>query len=110
MKSKPTIENHYNPCYWTAYWNFEYLDAKRKAENISKKPRDYPVFCLNIKANKILFDKTKNIFVDKKAGIAEIKNEKDYKELKEKSINKIDFEFEEDNLIGYCLQFLIQLR
>ena len=99
MKSEPTTKNHFNPCYWTACWNFEYLKAKRNGDNISKKPREYLVYCLKIKAQKILIDKTKNIFIDKNAGIAKIRNEKEYKELQQKSINDIEFEFEEDNLI-----------
>ena len=99
MKSEPTIKNHFNPCYWTAYWNFKYLNFKRNGDDISKNPRDHTVFCLNIQAKKILIDKTKNIFIDKNAGIASIENEKEFIELRKKSINNFDFEFEEENLI-----------
>lgn len=99
MKLKPTIVNHFNPCFWTAYWNFNYLEAKRKGEKISNPPREQTVYNLNIKANKILLDKTKNIFVQKRAGIAEITSEKEYQKLKENASNQIDFPFEEDNLI-----------
>lgn len=99
MKLKPTIENHFNPCFWTAYWNFNYLEAKRKGEKILKSPREQIVYNLNIKANKILLDKTKNIFVQKRAGIAEITNDKEYQKLKENASNQFDVPFEEDNLI-----------
>ena len=99
MKLKPTIENHFNPCFWTAYWNFNYLDAKRKGKKISKPPREQIVYNLNIKANKILLDKTKNLFIQKRAGIAEIKNDKEYQRLKENAPNQIELPFEADDLI-----------
>ena len=27
-----TKENHYNPCFWTAYWNFHYYQNKKSMQ------------------------------------------------------------------------------
>lgn len=70
-----TEKNHYNPCFWTAFWNFDYLQNKRKGSLSNDKPRDQKIFSLNLKSNKILSLKTRNVFVEKGAGLAVIKKE-----------------------------------
>ena len=67
-----TKKNHYNPCFWTAFWNPEYLDASRSGETLDTKPREQVIYSLNLKSNKILRLKTENIFFDKGAGLATI--------------------------------------
>lgn len=67
-----TEKNHYNPCFWTAYWNFDYLSNKRKGEQKKDKAREQQIFSLNLKSNKVLQLKTQNAFVDKGAGLAVI--------------------------------------
>ncbi len=69
-----TDKNHYNPCFWTAYWNPEYLDKKRSHIKATD-ARNQVVSSLNLKSNKILRLKTKNVFYDKGAGIATITQE-----------------------------------
>lgn len=75
MEKSITEKNHYNPCFWTACWNSAYLSSLRKSDTIRGRPRDEEVFNLNLKSNKIIKCKTKNVFYEKRAGIAEIKKE-----------------------------------
>jgi hypothetical protein len=67
-----TIKNHYNPCFWTAYWNFDYSQSKKEKLSIKIAPRKQKVYCLNLKSNKILHLKTEDVFFVKRAGIATI--------------------------------------
>lgn len=70
-----TKKNHYNPCFWTAFWNFEYLTEKRLNPLLNQNLRETKVHVLNLKSNKILYSKTEKIFFQKKAGIAAVKAE-----------------------------------
>lgn len=70
-----TNKNHYNPCFWTAFWNSNYLNAKRQKRNQSLNPREIEIYSLNIKSNKILIQKTRNVFFEKGAGLAKITRE-----------------------------------
>ncbi len=70
-----TKKNHYNPCFWTAFWNNEYLEGKRKGFNNLTKPRDVQICSLNLKSNKIILQKTENVFFDKGAGLADLTKE-----------------------------------
>lgn len=70
-----TKKNHYNPCFWTAFWNNEYLLGKRKGCNDLSKPRDVQIYSLNLKSNKIVQLKTENVFFEKGAGLAELTKE-----------------------------------
>jgi len=81
MSDKNPVENnHFIPCYWTAYWNIEYLNSKRKKEKTNS-PRDIEVSYFNLKANKILKGKTKTVFLDKYRGLATIEVENDLKKI-----------------------------
>jgi len=67
-----TNNNHYNPCFWTAYWNEQYYETARKEENPLLKPRDQKIFSLNVYADKIFPSKVENVHFEKKLGVAEI--------------------------------------
>lgn len=67
-----TTRTHYNPCFWTAYWNFDYLKAKRENPNFGKTARKQQIFSLNLKSDKILNTKTEDVFFEKHVGIATI--------------------------------------
>jgi hypothetical protein len=67
-----TKESHYNPCFWTAYWNFHYYQNKKSNSSFREKPREQIIYSLNLKSNNILKLKVRNVFFDKNAGIARI--------------------------------------
>jgi hypothetical protein len=79
-QKKPVEYNHFIPCYWTAYWNIEYLNAKRNNKE-TKSSRKVEISYLNLKVNKILKTKAEKIFVNKYQGLAIIENENDLKKL-----------------------------
>ena len=65
-----TKKNHYNPTFWTAFWNYDYYhNADYRKENSS---RYQNVYSLNLKGNKILQTTVENVFYEKKMGLAEI--------------------------------------
>lgn len=68
-----TKKNHYNPCFWSAYWNFDYYKAKSNGINL--KAREQKVFTLNLNSNKIIVQKTEQIFFEKNAGLADLTKE-----------------------------------
>ncbi|WP_458626470.1 hypothetical protein [Winogradskyella sp. PC D3.3] len=70
-----TINTHYNPCFWTAYWNFDYLKRKRINPELKENVRKKELFVLNLKSDKIYTDVTKNVFYKKKLGLATITKE-----------------------------------
>lgn len=72
MRNAFTKRNHYNPCFWTAYWNPVYFEAALN-DNASKlNPREQQIFCLNARANKVLPTIVENVHYDKELGVAEI--------------------------------------
>lgn len=70
-----TIRTHFNPCFWTSYWNFEYLKRKRENPELKENARKKEIFVLNLKSDKIYTDITQNVFYKKKLGLAEITKE-----------------------------------
>ncbi len=70
-----TNKTHYNPCFWTAYWNFNFLINKRLNPDFNESPRKKEVFVLNLKSDKIYKDVTQNVFWKKKFGLAKITKE-----------------------------------
>ncbi|WP_026452142.1 DUF4238 domain-containing protein [Aequorivita capsosiphonis] len=72
---KTTIRTHYNPCFWTSYWNFDYLNRKRLNPELKENVRKKEVFVLNLKSDKIFIDVTQNVFYKKKLGLATITKE-----------------------------------
>ena len=67
-----TKKTHHNPCFWTAFWNFEYLTQQRKKNSTPERPREILINVLNLSINKILVDKTKNVFYKKHIGLADL--------------------------------------
>lgn len=67
-----TKRNHYNPCFWTAYWNPEYFAAVTEERDIPGAARDQVVFALNLRADKVLKAKVRELHYDKGLGVAEI--------------------------------------
>ncbi|HEX9827973.1 MAG TPA: hypothetical protein VGA80_15345, partial [Flavobacteriaceae bacterium] len=68
-----TIKNHYNPCFWTAYWNYEYYHSKEYRE--ANLPRNQKIYSLNVRADKVLPETTKKVFYEERMGLAEINKE-----------------------------------
>jgi hypothetical protein len=67
-----TVRAHFNPCFWTAYWNPRYYAAALTHQGPSLKPREQLVYSLNIRANKVLLDKTENIHFEKRLSRARL--------------------------------------
>jgi hypothetical protein len=67
-----TKRTHYNPCFWTAFWNPDYYQSAMQGLNSDLKPRDQMVYSLNVKANKIYKTKVNSVHYEKNLGIAEI--------------------------------------
>lgn len=68
-----TKKNHYIPCLFTAFWNFDYYSNQTTRE--SQKARKQIIYSLNIKSNKILTTTTENVFYEKGMGIADVTHE-----------------------------------
>lgn len=65
-----TKKNHYNPCLWTAYWNFNYYHNEDLKN--SQKARNQQIYSLNLIGNKILTTTVEKVFYEKGMGIANI--------------------------------------
>jgi hypothetical protein len=61
MSNEPK-DHHYNPCFWTAYWNFSYLKKLREGSQKKEKARDQLVHVWKKNPDKILTDKVANCF------------------------------------------------
>jgi len=68
MTNKP----HYNPCFWTAFWNTDYLNNFRHQKNVGVKAREVLVKALSLKNLKIRTEKTASLFIERNGGIAEL--------------------------------------
>jgi hypothetical protein len=64
--------NHYNPCFWTAHWNAEYLERALAGRRDGLDARQQRVFVLNLKSDKIYSATVENVHFDKNLGVAEI--------------------------------------
>lgn len=64
-------KNHFNPCFWTAYWNRDYYSQVATTGKRSN-PRSQRVFALNVKANKVVNLTVENVHYDKHLGVAEV--------------------------------------
>ena len=65
-----TKKTHYNPCFWTAFWNHEYFCHDYR-DSVSA--REQSIYSLNLKGNKILKTKVEKVFYEKKMGLLELK-------------------------------------
>lgn len=85
-------KNHYNPCFWTAYWNREFYNAAAtKGER--RDSRNQRVFSLNIKADKIVSLLTQDVHYDKHIAVSEIEAGKWRDFLKEHFPDRNEREF-----------------
>jgi len=102
-----TIKNHYIPCFWTAFWNSEYLEKTREKLLIDIKPRKVEVYSLNLKADCIFKNKTENVFFEKKAGTAELTRDNVLDYCRRTSPDKLDglIEYFEKNSSDVLLDF-----
>jgi hypothetical protein len=67
-----TFNSHYNPCFWTAHWNTEFLEAALKGKANYGVAREQTVYALNVKSNKIRETSVADVHYDKGVGVAEI--------------------------------------
>jgi len=81
-----TRNNHYNPCFWTAYWNNEYYAVR--INNGSIQSRDVLLHYLNFNSDKIYVDKAKNIHFEKDLGIINFTIEEALKSFKYRDKNE----------------------
>ena len=72
MVSYFTKRNHYNPCFWTAFWNTEFFQAFLNGQEPAQTAREHEVLALTIRGDRIFRTKVKNIHYDKDLGVAEI--------------------------------------
>lgn len=70
-----TKRNHYNPCFWTAYWNPDYYRLAIAGKGQILKVRTQRVHVLNVKSARIHESSVGNIHLDKHLGVAEISRE-----------------------------------
>ena len=67
-----TKRNHYNPCFWTSFWNPDYYNAIIARNPNPGEPREQQIFQLNVHSNRILHTKFDNVHFHKNLGVAEI--------------------------------------
>lgn len=67
---------HFNPCFWTAFWNKDYYEKHRENSSIKKDCRIQIVYSLNLKADKIFKRKVENVHFGKGLGISKITPDK----------------------------------
>jgi len=96
MKQTPTSKNHFIPCFWSAFWNMEYLLNLRSGKENKLKPRETILLTYGIKAKKLYSTKAEKLFYSDKANLARVENETDLKNLK-LTFRNIQTNFEEFN-------------
>jgi hypothetical protein len=64
--------NHYNPCFWTAFWNRTYYEAVVNGLGKDLKARDQKVYVLNIISEKIYESSVNNVHYEKNLSPAKI--------------------------------------
>jgi hypothetical protein len=67
-----TTKNHYNPCFWTAHWNPNYLAQALRGQKNFLEVRTQRVFVLNVKSDRIYTQAVENVHFDKNIGLAKI--------------------------------------
>lgn len=67
-----TKRNHYNPCFWTAFWNPNCYQATLQGSSGNLRTREQVVHALSIKSGLIYTTKVDNVHFDKNMGVAEI--------------------------------------
>ncbi|HEV8238450.1 MAG TPA: hypothetical protein VGS57_03700 [Thermoanaerobaculia bacterium] len=72
MESQWVTRNHYNPCFWTAYWNPDYYAAAVAGTTPLPAARDQVVYSLNVKGDRIFPTTVANVHYEKDFGPAEL--------------------------------------
>ena len=67
-----THRTHFNPCFWTAFWNKDYYEKYLKNPSIKKDCRKQTVYSLNLRADNIIKSKVENVHFKKGLGTSEI--------------------------------------
>lgn len=67
-----TKRNHFNPCFWTAFWNLDYFAMTTGGLPCSLKARDQVVYSLNVRADKVIQSIVDKVHFENDLGIAEI--------------------------------------
>jgi len=93
-----TKKTHFNPCFWTAYWNNSYYE-KAVSAGVKNNCRTQGLFSLNIRAGKILPTTPEKSHYEKFLGVSEIAEEGEKQYIKEnfpdeyeKFVSEIDSE------------------
>jgi hypothetical protein len=76
-----TKRNHYNPCFWTACWNPDFLGAVMNDLKKQGDARQQTVYSLNLRSNIIRQTTVDDVFFQKNLGIAKISPESIKQEL-----------------------------
>jgi len=63
--SKKTVNNHFIPCFWSAFWNLEYLNGHRHSLTKKGKPRKQVLHLFKIKQQISLTTIAEKCFVEK---------------------------------------------
>src|SRR5690606_15156951 len=71
--------------YWTAYWNDDYLTAKRNNQK-TKPARQINISYLNLKVKKVLKGKTEKVFLDKYRGLTFLETKSDLEKIKDNMV------------------------
>jgi len=67
-----TKRNHYNPCFWTAYWNPSFFEATIANPKDAIAPRKQLIYALNLRSRVVYQTKVGAVFYQKNLGTAEI--------------------------------------
>src|SRR5690242_19574030 len=59
-----TRRSHYNPCFWSAFWNREYYNAALHGYH-NLVPRQQVVYALSVKSNKLRTTNVDGVFFEK---------------------------------------------
>lgn len=57
-----TNNNHYNPCGWTALWNWDFLRSVKEEKKLPKRAKKTSVKCISLETGEIGSKKTNKIF------------------------------------------------
>ena len=67
-----TKRSHYNPCFWTAFWNPQYYEAFQNGQADNLIPREQMVYALSAKSSRIYSTTVDNVHYEKNIGTVEV--------------------------------------
>ena len=100
--SSLTKRNHYNPCFWTAYWNPRYYQDAIDGRTVRGSHRRQEIATLNLPANRIVKTTVENVHFEKALGIAEMTPEamrSFYRRRFPAKYNEVSRQLEADNRV-----------